>query len=151
MFLKSRATRVVFVCFILAGFVEGWFYLKYENEYGKLGVSKSILAEGRYQRSPYAVLEHIPNTVNLKAHYRQNNYGFRNEEDLIVPKPSDEFRVFLFGASAALGQGAMGEFVKISGQDEYETKYTLAARLEELLANVIPGKRVKVFDAAVSG
>jgi len=129
---------------------ETFFYIKFRNDYGKQGYTKSHLAQGRIQDSPHSIYEPIPNTINLKSGFRQNNYGFRDEEDT-QPKKDNEFRVFILGGSGAIGQGAMQQFIQISGQQEYPSKYTISAYLEEKLRNELSGVHVEVINAAVSG
>ena len=130
--------------------IEFYFYRKFQREFGHLGYTKEQLSRGRLQDSPYSVYEQIPNTLNLKSKFRQNNYGFRDEDDTQDKKPG-EFRVFILGGSGALGQGAMQQFTWISGQKEYPTEHTIAARLEEKLRAEYPGKPIEVINAAVSG
>ncbi|MCK6694063.1 MAG: SGNH/GDSL hydrolase family protein, partial [Thermoanaerobaculia bacterium] len=129
---------------------EGYFYIKFQDEFGKLGYTKEQLSRGRVQDSPYSVYEPISNTLNLKTKFRQNNYGFRDEEDTREKRPG-EFRIFILGGSGALGQGAMQQFIQISGQQEYPSKYTISARLEEKLKTIFPHTPIEVINAAVSG
>ena len=153
---SKRQKKVIFWCILLflaalpIVLCELYFYNKFQHEFGKLGYTKEQLSRGRVQDSPYSVYEPIPNTVNLKSKFRQNNYGFRDEEDT-QPKKPGEFRIFILGGSGALGQGAMQQFVQISGQQEYQSKYTISARLEEKLKAEFPQTPVEVINAAVSG
>jgi len=133
----------IFIC-------ELYFYYKFQHEFGNFGYTKAQLSKGRLQDSPYSVYEQIPNTLNLKSKFRQNNYGFRDEEDTNPKKPG-EFRVFILGGSGALGQGSMQQFIRISGQQEYSSKYTISAYLEEKLKSQFPKKSIEVINAAVSG
>ncbi|MCK4662449.1 MAG: hypothetical protein KAT68_06270 [Bacteroidales bacterium] len=142
-------TILIFI--ILISIIELIFYFKFENEFGKLGYSKEHLSKGRVKDSPYCVYEPITNTINLKAKYRQNNYGFRNEYDIDLLKDTNEYRIFILGASGAFGQGSMRQFIYITGQDEYPTKYTISSFLEKKLKQNYPYKNIKVLNAAVSG
>ena len=130
---------------------ELYFYFKFMNEFGNRGYTKELLAKGRLQNSHYCGYEQIPNTISLKSGFRQNNHGFRDEDDTSPQKKENEYRIFILGGSGAIGQGAMQEFIWISGQQEYASKYTISAYLEEKLNAEFPQKQVEVINAAVSG
>ncbi len=130
---------------------EIFFYFKFMREFGNRGYTKEVLSKGRLQDSPYCVYEQIPNTISLKSGFRQNNYGFRDEDDTHPEKKQHEYRIFILGGSGALGQGAMQQFIWISGQQEYASRYTISAFLEEKLKAEFPHTQVEVINAAVSG
>lgn len=151
-FYKAHRPQIIILIFLflVVSIIEAIFYVKFQNEFGRLGYTKKHLAIGRVQDSPYTVYEPVPNTINLKAKFRQNNYGLRCESD-VAPKRENEFRIFILGGSGAIGQGAMQQFVRISGQGEYPSEFTIAAYLEEKLTKIHSEKEIKVFNAAVSG
>lgn len=151
--LKRIIFWVILFSVVLSPFFicELYFYYKFRNEFGKYGYTKELLSRGRLQDSPYSVYEQIPNTISLKSGFRQNNYGFRDEDDTRPQKEPGEYRIFILGGSGALGQGAMQQFIWISGQQEYQSKYTISAFLEEKLRAEFPKVRVEVINAAVSG
>jgi len=144
-----RAYPKVFLSFIVFLLIlELVFFFKFRQEFK--GYSIGHLAKGRVCDSPYTVFEPVRNTLNLKARYRQNNYGFRNEYD-VLPKEENEFRIFILGGSGVYGQGSMKEFIKITGAHEYPSRYTIAAYLENKLSEDFSLRKITVFNAAVSG
>lgn len=102
--------------------------------------------------SSYRVYRNNPGYIRKAdgVTYRYNNYGFRNEDD-VVDKQPDEFRVFILGGSAAYGERGqeVGQYQLISKQTTYPSSETIAAYLETELGKRMPGKHVKVFNAAV--
>jgi hypothetical protein len=143
-------TILIIVALLPLALGEWYFYRKFMKEFGSLGYTKEHLAKGRLQDSPYSVYEPVPNTLNLKSKFRQNNYGFRDEEDT-GPKQEGEYRIFILGGSGAIGQGAMQQFIRISGQHEYASEYTISAYLERMLREAVPERPIQVINAAVSG
>lgn len=104
----------------------------------------------KFRFNSYRVYEHVPG-------FREGNderdwivideHGFRRTEPVSKTKPSDTFRVFLLGGSAAHG---------ISSAPPYPVRHiypeeTIDARLEARLEAVAGGRRVEVINAAVTG
>jgi hypothetical protein len=82
-----------------------------------------------------------------------NNAGFRDPRAIQVPKPADEYRIFLLGGSTAYGMGATGELAPAMGYYGLEYRETISHVMERILSASapIPGKTIKVYNTAVWG
>ncbi|PIQ81489.1 MAG: hypothetical protein COV76_08675 [Candidatus Omnitrophica bacterium CG11_big_fil_rev_8_21_14_0_20_64_10] len=56
---------------------------------------------GLWIADPELGADHRPNGYN--THTRVNDWGFRNPEDVVVPKPADGLRIIVFGGSTTFG------------------------------------------------
>lgn len=82
-----------------------------------------------------------------------NNAGFREPQDISPEKPDDEYRILLTGGSTAFGFGNTGKAYDAVGPYTIEYRETVSHVLEKILNSSapIPGKRVRVYNAAVWG
>jgi hypothetical protein len=74
--------------------------------------------------------------------------------DVFMPKKGpNDYWVFLFGGSAMEGVGSNkdGEWLDITGVEDYTQDKTIAHYMQEYLQEKMPGKKVRVFNAANSG
>lgn len=148
----DRAFKIVAVLFplLVYGGLELALKSKFSPEYG--GSPLEVQGRFRFVRSPYRHYQNNPGFIRQRdgVTYRYNNYGFRNEED-VLDKEAGEFRVFVLGGSMAYGERASerGQYQLISGQKTYTSDETISAYLERELAQRMPGRRVKVWNAAV--
>ena len=74
--------------------------------------------------------------------------------DVFIPaKNKDDFWIVLTGASAMEGMGSNknGEWIDITGREDYAADATIGFYLQQLVQQQLPAKKVKVFNAACSG
>jgi len=128
---------------------ELFFAWRFQRDYP--GSTLEIQGAWRFLPAPYRGYRNNPGYVRELdgVRYRYDNLGFRNEEDLVA-KQANEFRVFILGGSVAYGERAreQGQWQLISGQKTYPTSDTIGNQLEAILQEQMPGRVVKVFTAA---
>ena len=104
----------------------------------------------KFRFNSYRIYEHIPNFREgdgKKDWIVINSEGFRRSEKVAKIKPTDTYRIFLMGGSAAHG---------ISSAPPYPVEHiymnqTIDYYLEKLLQHRFPGQKFEVINAAVTG
>ncbi|MBI5569499.1 MAG: discoidin domain-containing protein [Desulfomonile tiedjei] len=93
------------------------------------------------------------NSLKGNQYEYANNAGFREFTDVVIPKPADEFRIFLTGGSTAFGLGAVGEATGPMKWYALEYRETISHMMEQILnaSAPLPGKKIKVYNTAVWG
>lgn len=95
-----------------------------------------------------------PFYLDFEKKHQYNEVGMKSEpgEVFMPEKKENDFWVFLLGGSAMEGMGSNknGEWLDITGAEDYPAKQTIASILEKKLQLAMPSKRVKVFNAANS-
>jgi hypothetical protein len=119
--------------------LRAWQQLSEQRFKAPAGSDASLLQIIRLAKNPRIVYEHIPSQQFRfnGADCRINRHGFRGPE-IDIDKPADAYRVVVLGDSVAFGHGVA------------ETD-CFASRLEGLLQQALPQKRVQVINTAVSG
>ncbi len=107
-------------------------------------------SENKFRFNSYRVYEHVPGYREVEGdHVRMaiNSNGFRRSQDVPLKKPAGTVRIFFLGGSAAHGISSAAPYPVVHvDQDE-----TVDAHLERILAGAMPGRRVEVINAAVTG
>ncbi len=95
-----------------------------------------------------------PFYLDFEKKHQYTEVGMKSEpgEVFMPEKKENDFWVFLLGGSAMEGMGSNknGEWLDITGAEDYPAKQTIASILEKKLQLAMPSKRVKVFNAANS-
>lgn len=121
------------------------------------GYHTSVFVQGNtLQMSDSAlVFKNRPFYLDYYRRFQFNEEGMRSMPgDVFMPKKGpDDFWVFLFGGSAMEGIGSNkdGEWLDITGVMDYRPDETIAGHLQNILQQKMPGKKVRVFNAAMSG
>jgi hypothetical protein len=101
----------------------------------------------KFQFDSYRVFAHRPGYQEGDGRLVINAQGFRRAADVAKAKPAGTYRVFLMGGSAAHGMSSAAPYpIRHLRMDE-----TIDAQLERLLAAALPGRRIEVINAAVTG
>lgn len=107
-------------------------------------------SENKFRFNSYRVYEHVPGYEEREGdHVRMaiNANGFRRSSDVPQVKPPGTVRIFFLGGSAAHGISSAAPYPVVH-VDQTET---VDAHLERLLNQSMPGQRVEVINAAVTG
>lgn len=107
-------------------------------------------SENKFRFNSYRVYEHVPGyqeRAGDRVRMAINANGFRRSEDVPLAKPPGTLRVFFLGGSAAHGISSAAPY-PVEHVDQTET---VDAHLERLLKDAVPGTRVEVINAAVTG
>ena len=121
------------------------------------GYHTSVFVQGNsLQMSNSAlVFKNRPFYLDYYRRFQFNEEGMRSmPRDVFMPKKSsNDYWVFLFGGSAMEGVGSNkdGEWLDITGVMDYRADETIAGHLQNILQQKMPGKKVRVFNAAMSG
>lgn len=98
------------------------------------------------------VFRNRPFYLDYDHRFQNNEIGIRSKPgDVWMPKKdSNDYWVFLFGASAMEGMGSNkdGEWLDITGVTDYPFNENIAYYLQQLLQEKMPHKTVRVFNAA---
>jgi hypothetical protein len=101
------------------------------------------------------VFKNRPFYLDYYRRFQFNEEGMRSMPgDVFMPqKGPNDFWVFLLGGSTMEGIGSNkdGEWLDITGVMDYRPSETIAAHLQNILQSKMPGKNVRVFNAAMSG
>lgn len=140
----------IFVLLLLEIIFRLYFYIAYHQFHttiytqgSPLQVSDSITG---FKNTPYY--------LDYNRNYQNNEEGFKSfPGDISIPeKKANDFWVLLLGGSAMEGMGSNkdGEWLDITGVGDHPASESIAYKLQLLLQAKLPGKNVKVFNAAAS-
>jgi hypothetical protein len=121
------------------------------------GYHTSVFVQGNtLQMSDSAlVFKNRPFYLDYYRRFQFNEEGMRGMPgDVFMPKKGpNDYWVFLFGGSAMEGVGSNkdGDWLDITGVMDYRPDETIAGHLQNILQQKMPGKKVRVFNAAMSG
>ncbi|MCB0794581.1 MAG: SGNH/GDSL hydrolase family protein [Flavobacteriales bacterium] len=107
-------------------------------------------AESKFRFNYYRVYEHVPGFTEGDGQGDRmtiERNGFRRVDDVAVEKAEGTFRIFLLGGSAAHGISSAPPYPIAHVNDDE----TIDAHLEVLLKEHLPGRKVEVINAAVTG
>lgn len=107
-------------------------------------------SENKFRFNSYRVYEHVPGYQERdgdRVRLAINANGFRRSEDVPLSKPPGTVRIFFLGGSAAHGISSAAPYPVVH-VDQTET---VDAHLERLLSEAMPGTRIEVINAAVTG
>ena len=116
----------------------------------------SVGIQGAALRTPDKILvwKNQPFYVDYDHRFQFNEEGMKSQVgDVLIPeKQSNDFWVLLTGASAMEGMGSNknGEWLDITGTEDYPYNETIGYYLQQILQAQMPAKKVKVFNAACS-
>ena len=116
----------------------------------------SIFIQGSPLQISDSVLiwKNCPFYVDYDRHHQNNEVSMKSKvgDEFIKSKTEKDFWVLLTGGSAMEGMGSNrnGEWLDITGVDNHPWNETIGFYLQQLLQNDMPGKKVKVFNAATS-
>ena len=127
------------------------FFIQYEG----LHTSVSIQGSPLQCSDTVLIYKNQPFYVDYDRRYQYNEDGMKSAVgDVFVPqKTQTDFWVLLTGASAMEGMGSNrnGAWIDITGIEDHPFNETIAYYLQEMLQTRMPGKKIKVFNAAASG
>ncbi len=104
----------------------------------------------KFQFDSYRLYSHIPNFKEgdgKKDWIVINGQGFRRESEVTKAKPTNTFRVFLMGGSAAHGISSAPPYPLV----HIYMNETVDFYLEQKLKAKYPGKKIEIINAAVTG
>lgn len=126
------------------------FYFKYKKTHSNVFVQGSTIQ----MNDEKLVFKNRPFYTDYDLKFQFNEEGMKSKvTDALMPvKTKDDYWVFLFGASAMEGMGSnkMGEWLSITGAQDYKWEETIACLLQKKLQQKIQGKKIRVFCAANS-
>lgn len=111
------------------------------ERYKKINFIEKPYIQSQFQKNAHFTFEiekGLPH-MDQKVHFTTNNYGFRGDE-LIEPKPADEFRIFLIGGSTT---------ENIFIDDQYGLERQIQNELQTAFSTY--QKTIKVYNAGKSG
>jgi hypothetical protein len=149
--VKFSLITIVLVLLLLEVVFRVLFAINYKGYHTSVHVQGNTL-----QMSDSAlVFRNRPFYVDYYKRFQFNEEGLKSRagQFSMPDKTPNDFWVFLFGGSAMEGTGSNkdGEWLDITGVMDHTYEETIAACLERYLQQRIPGKKVKVFNAANSG
>lgn len=118
------------------------------------GYNSSVFIQGNtiQMEDSSLVFRNRPFYLDYYRRFQYNEAGMRSKPaDVWMPKKdSSDYWIFLFGGSAMEGMGSNkdGEWLDISGVGDYPWNENIAFYLQQLLQEKMPGKKVRVFNAA---
>jgi len=144
----------ILTCFITLLILEIFSRIVFAIQYRRLHTSLFIQGNTIQMSDSTLVFRNRPLYVNKRIGFQYNEEGMKVKPgDVQMPqKKENDFWVFLFGASAMEGMGSNqdGAWLDITGVEDYPPDQTIAAYLQEILQQNMPGKNVRVFNAANS-
>lgn len=123
-------------------------------KYGDYNTSVTIQGNTIQMGDDTLIFRNRPYYLDVSKKYQFNEEGFKSapgDTEMPEKKPGD-FWVFLFGASAMEGMGSNkdGDWLDITGVEDYSYKYSIAYLLQQKLQERLRDKKVHVFSAATS-
>lgn len=135
--------------------LEGVFRLIFAIEFSGYDTSVNIQGNTIQMSDPVLTWRNRPCYLDVFRRYQFNEEGMKsNPGDVKMPvKKQHDYWIFLFGGSTMEGMGSNnnGEWLDITGIGEYPPSASIAGLLEKMLQDSMPGKNVRVFNAANSG
>src|SRR5574343_754244 len=136
------------VLLLIEGGFRIWFYMQTKGMQTSLAIQGSSLQ----MEDEKLIFRNRPFYLDFQQKFQHNEEGMRVAPgDVRMPvKTEQDYWVFLFGASAMEGMGSNkdGEWMDITGQADYPWNETIAYYLQTYLQEMLPGKKVRVFNAA---
>jgi hypothetical protein len=149
--LKYSAVTVLVVLLLAEGITRLLFYGKYHG----LGTSVFIQGSPLQEEDPATVFNNRAFYVDFDKRWQYNQEGMKSRcGDYRMPeKKANELWVLLLGGSAMEGMGSNkeGGWLDITGITDHPYTETIAFYLQNGLQWMCPGRRIRVFNAAVSG
>jgi len=112
-------------------------------------------ADSRWIEDDTLIWANRPFYLEYDRSSQYNGSGMRvDASDLAVPeKGTDDFWVLCLGGSAMAGVGSsrQGDWIRLTGIHQHPRDRSIDGRLRNHLQRAMPGRRVCVFNAAVSG
>lgn len=119
-----------------------------------VGTDISIQGGGRWIAHPVLIWDNRPGYLVYGGDAQFNEFGMRvRPGEIAMPKKgADDFWVFLLGGSTMFGMGSAREhdFARITGVGDHPIAESIHGFLEKGLQDAMPGKKVRVFNAAVA-
>ncbi len=155
---KNRWTRkklIVYsfiVCVLILLLTELIFRILFWSEIK--GYNSTVFIQGNtiQMEDSSVVFRNRPFYLDYYRRFQYNEEGMRSEPaDVRMPKKdSSDYWIFLFGGSSMEGMGSNkdGEWLDITGVGDYPWNENIAFYLQQSLQEKMPGKKVRVFNAA---
>jgi len=118
------------------------------------GYNSSVFIQGNtiQMEDSSVVFRNRPFYLDYYRRFQYNEAGMRSKPaDVWMPKKdSSDYWIFLFGGSSMEGMGSNkdGEWLDITGVGDYPWNENIAFYLQQSLQEKMPGKKVRVFNAA---
>jgi hypothetical protein len=149
--LRFTAVAVGLLLLLAEGLARIAFFLKFRE----LGTSVYVQGSPIQEADSASFYNNRAFYVDFEKGFQYNELGMKSAcGDYRMPvKKAGDLWVLLLGASAMEGMGSNkdGAWFDMTNISDHPYKETIAYFLEERLRRVYPGKRVRVFNAAVSG
>jgi hypothetical protein len=149
--LRFTAVTVLLLLLLAEGFARVVFFFRFRG----LGTSVYVQGSPMQEADSASVYNNRAFYVDFGKAFQYNELGMRSAcGDYRMPvKEAGDLWVLLLGASAMEGMGSNkdGAWFDMTNIADHPYNETIAFFLEERLRRVYPGKRVRVFYAAVSG
>lgn len=150
---RSLLYTVIIVSILLL-LVEGVFRIRFYFQYRDYSTSLSIQGNTIQQDDSLLVFRNRSFYLDYEKRYQHNAEGMRSKpgEVQLPEKKAGDYWVFLLGGSAMEGMGSNkdGEWLDITGKKDFPWNETIAWKLQEVLQQAMPDKKVRVFNAANS-
>ena len=155
---KNRWTRKklfaysLIVCVLILLLTELIFRILFWSEIK--GYNSSVFIQGNtiQMEDSSLVFRNRPFYLDYYRRFQYNEAGMRSKPaDVWMPKKdTSDYWIFLFGGSSMEGMGSNkdGEWLDITGVSDYPWNENIAFYLQQLLQEEMPGKKVRVFNAA---
>ncbi|OGV35026.1 MAG: hypothetical protein A2020_10865 [Lentisphaerae bacterium GWF2_45_14] len=124
------------------------------GRFAQYNTSIAIQGNSRWDKDILTAWKNREGYLEYDDSSQYNEYGMRVKpgEFKMPPKEKNDFWVFLFGGSAIAGMGSNqdGQWLKITGVPTHSIENSIDGQLEKILKKSMPGRNVRVFNAAVS-
>ena len=149
--IRFTAVTVALLLLLAEGVARVLFFLKFRE----LGTSVYVQGSPMQEADSVSVYNNRAYYVDFEKKFQYNELGMKSAcGDYRMPvKTGGELWVLLLGASAMEGMGSNkdGAWFDMTNISDHPFNETIAFFLEGRLRRLYPGKRVRVFNAAVSG